>query len=57
MVGFWSVIAILSIKAKNVQIIKKINFFVSLMFGVVWRRPQTIHLKIPPLDFSYMCTL
>ncbi len=57
MVGFWSVVAILGIKAKNVQIMKKINFIVSLMFGVVWRRPHTIHLKIPPLDFSYMCTL
>ena len=57
MVGFWSVDAIIGIKAKNVQIMRKFNFIVSLMFGVVWRRPRTIHLKFPPLDFSYMCTL
>ena len=42
-VGFGSIHAIYGIKASNVQKMKKIEIFVSFMFGPVWRRPLTIH--------------
>ena len=48
-VGFGSIHAIYGIKVANLEKMKKIQFFVSLMFGPMWRRPLTIYPQIPPL--------